>query len=109
VQIGETVRAVISGKARRFTVAEELGFASNRWSAGREQTRFDEVEAVKTDKGKYVLQRSYITMWQGEHCSYNYQLFDSIEDLVAALDPLDSLDRRLLDKLGKLDEVSEEI
>jgi hypothetical protein len=109
MKVGETVRAVIDGKAVRFTVCEELAFVSNRWVAGREQTRWDEKQVVKTVKGKYVLYEGYVTLWQGEESTSKYRVFDTLEDLVKILDPTDELDRGILQQLGKLDELSEEI
>jgi hypothetical protein len=107
--VGDTVKCVIDGKAVKFKVAEELGFASNRWVAGREQTRWDEIEVLKTAKGKYVLRQEYVTLWQGEQGSNTYRIFDSLDELVAVLDTTKPLHRKLLDKMGLLESLSEEI
>jgi hypothetical protein len=107
--VGDTVKCVIDGKAVKFKVAEELGFASDRWIAGREQTRWSELEVVRTAKGKYVLRDEYVSMWQGEQGSITYTVYDTLDELVATLDPTKPLERKLLNKMGLLESLSEEI
>ena len=51
------------GKMLKLDTATATLLLSTRWSAGRDQTRWDEI--YKTPHGRYVcLSR---TLWQGEH------------------------------------------
>jgi hypothetical protein len=109
MKTGENYRVVIDDEPKRFTVKAELAFRGTRWQHGREQSRWNEVEVIETAKGKFILGRYYITCWQGESGEEGYLMFDSLDELAKALDATNDLDREVLEKLGKLDEVSEEV
>jgi len=108
-KVGTTVKTVINEKPVKFIIAEELAFASNRWLNNVEQTRWNEVELIKTMKGKYILRESYITTWRGERNRTTYQIFDNLDQLIQTLDATDALYREILEQIGKLDIISEEI
>jgi len=109
VKAGETVTAVIDGEAVRFVVAEEVAFASSRWQHGKEQTRWQEREVIRTRKGSYVLRSSTISLWRGEPCTHSYAAFSSLEQLAGSLDATNPLDREVLKQIGALEQVSREI
>jgi hypothetical protein len=103
------IRTVIGDKPVRFTIDSILAEANDRWECGRENTRWNHIEVMKTKKGNYVLARHYITLWQGERSYSNYYVYSTIEALVKSLDPTSYLDREILEQLGFLDQLSEEI
>jgi hypothetical protein len=103
------IRAVIGGKPVRFIVEKTLAEADDRWECGRENTRWNYIEVMRTKKGNYILARHYITLWQGERSYVDYYVYSTIEELVKDLDPTRDLDRDILEQLGYLDQLSEEI
>lgn len=45
----------------------------------RDDTRWTELVMWKTAGGKYVIQRQYITRWQGERDTVEAHVFDSVD------------------------------
>lgn len=132
MQNGQTVRAVINGKARTFVVAEVLSEEDNRdlmcghSGIQRDATRWQELLIVRTAKGAIALRSAYRTRWQGEHGSETWALAAS-DDAAARLladaaagtkegeefDPADPFDpllaKRALKDLDWWDLVAEEV
>ena len=44
-----------------------IASASGRWHNGQEQNRFYKLKLYRTDGGRYVCAREYVSFWQGEH------------------------------------------
>lgn len=60
---------------------EEIASTSSKWISGQDQTRWTEYTLYRTAGGKYVLQRVYITRWQGESGSEEAEIFDDADAL----------------------------
>jgi hypothetical protein len=88
-----------------------IGDADTQWIRGREQSRWTETSLYVTDKGKYVVSVTNITLWQGETNSYRYSIHDSLDD-VENQDVLDDMWKYLRTELGveiDLGEVAREL
>lgn len=91
---------------------ELLASASDRWIAGREQTRWTEIAVYKTESGKYVIAWESITLWQGELNSYRAKVCEFASETIAELMSDDeegtayfsSLAKEVLEELAQSDE-----
>ncbi len=91
---------------------ELLASASDRWIAGREQTRWTEIAVYKTESGKYVIAWESITLWQGELNGYHAKVCELAPEVIAELMTDDAegvayfsdLAKEVLDELAKSDE-----
>ena len=103
-------------KDLRFT-GEMLANVSNRWLAGREQTRWTEITAYKTESGKYVIAWEFITLWQGEMNTCKATVCGMVSEVVAELMDNDSngeayfsdLSKKLLNELAQSDNSFKEL
>lgn len=71
-------------KDLRFN-GEVVAWASSRWVAGQEQTRWTEITVYQTESGKYVIAWEFITLWQGEENSYRAKVCERVAEVVAEL------------------------
>ena len=91
---------------------ELLASASDRWIAGKEQTRWTEISVYRTDTGKLVIAWEYITLWQGELSGYQAKVCEMVTEVTAELMSTDSdgtayfsnVAKELLDELGQNDD-----
>jgi EXLDI family protein len=95
-----------SGKNVRFT-GELIGKGGGRWQNGREQNRWTVLKLYRTEKGKFVLHKEYITQWQGESCSDKVSVFSTAQEVYDHLldedDQLGRVDKELLEDAAKHD------
>lgn len=93
-------------KDLKFT-GELLATVSNKWVAGKDNTRWHELSLYKAKSGKYVLQRVYVTLWQGELGNHAAAAYDTAEEVLDALTDedggLSDLDKELLQEAAKGD------
>lgn len=73
---------------------ELIAQVDGRIFAGQEQNRWHELRVYKTASGKYVLEVSYYTQWQGESCHHQASVHDTVAgvaDEIRVTNPLEHL------------------
>jgi len=109
-----TTYTITRSGLRDLTFAGEiLASASDRRVAGKEKTRWQEITLYALERGGYLLQNEYLTLWQGEFGSSSATVCETARDVLDKLEHigggLSDLAKELLQEAARKDASFENI